>query len=168
MTSNSLSSKLQKLEKIVMEIKDSFKGNLKKLQNNLEVKKKFEEINKKFLDLKEKIGSKMFSKEEKIEKEEPEKNIAEPISEPEESPEDIEKKKKREVVFEMALFLILGVLLGITIKTEAVKRITIGFNDYKMIEGKQGYNFKEMEKVLEQKATTAQDMQQSAGAQTQQ
>ncbi|HOX11093.1 MAG TPA: hypothetical protein PK333_03840 [Candidatus Moranbacteria bacterium] len=100
--------------------------------------------------------------------EEPEKNIAEPILEPVESPEDIEKKKKREVVFELALFLILGILLGITIKTEAVKRITIGFNDYKIANGQNGYNLEEIKKVLEQKATTAQDMQQSAGAQTQQ
>ncbi len=140
-----------------MEIKDSFKSNLKKLQNNFEVKKKFEKINKKFLDLKEKISSKMVSKEE-VENKEPEKNIAEPILEPEESleesPEDIEKKKKREVVFELALFLILGILLGITIKTEAVKRITIGFNDYKIVDGKQGYNFQEMENKLERAANS--------------
>ena len=153
MTSNSLSSKLQKLEKIAMEIKDSFKSNLKKLQNNFEVKKKFEKINKKFLDLKEKISSKMVSKEE-VENKEPEKNITEPVLEPVESLEDIEKKKKREVVFELALFLILGILLGITIKTEAVKRITIGFNDYKIVDGKQGYNFQEMENKLERAANS--------------
>ena len=136
-----------------MEIKDSFKSNLKKLQNNFEVKKKFEKINKKFLDLKEKISSKMVSKEE-VENKEPEKNITEPVLEPVESLEDIEKKKKREVVFELALFLILGILLGITIKTEAVKRITIGFNDYKIVDGKQGYNFQEMENKLERAANS--------------
>ncbi|TSD02270.1 MAG: Uncharacterized protein Athens071425_63 [Parcubacteria group bacterium Athens0714_25] len=31
---------------------------------------------------------------------------------------------------ELALFLILGFLLGVMLKTEAVKKITIGFNDY--------------------------------------
>ncbi|HBO17003.1 MAG: hypothetical protein UR69_C0001G0034 [Candidatus Moranbacteria bacterium GW2011_GWE2_35_2-] len=32
--------------------------------------------------------------------------------------------------FELALFLILGFLLGIMLKTEASKKLTIGFDDY--------------------------------------
>ena len=85
------------------------------------------------------------------------------FSESEESEEYLAKKKKREVIFEMALFLILGILLGITIKTEAVKRITIGFNDYKVVDGKNAYNISDMKNRLEQQAQAAQ----SQGAQQQ-
>jgi len=47
--------------------------------------------------------------------------------------EEIEKNRKRtDFLIEMALLLILGILIGIAVKTEANKRITIGFNDYKM------------------------------------
>ena len=45
---------------------------------------------------------------------------------------DLEKKKKKDLIFELALFFVLGILVGITIKTEAVKKITIGFNDYQI------------------------------------
>jgi hypothetical protein len=45
---------------------------------------------------------------------------------------DTSKKEKRDFIIEMALFLILGILMGVSIKLEAVKRITIGFDDYKM------------------------------------
>lgn len=91
-------------------------------------------------------------------------------SEASESVEDLEKKKKREVIFEMALFLILGVLLGITIKTEAVKRITIGFNDYKVINGKNAYNTVDMKNKLDEQAKAAQPqaVQQQAEQQSQQ
>lgn len=77
-----------------------------------------------------------------------------------ENEEEIEKKKKREVLFELALFLILGILLGITIKTEAVKRITIGFNDYKTAGGESAYNFDEIKKGLEQQAAAGNNLQQ--------
>jgi hypothetical protein len=62
----------------------------------------------------------------------------------------LEKKKRREVIFEMALFLVLGILLGVTIKTEAVKRITIGFNDYQITKPAQSYNVTEMKKALDE------------------
>jgi hypothetical protein len=42
------------------------------------------------------------------------------------------KKGKRDYYIELALFLILGILLGVAMKTEAAKRVTMGFNDYKM------------------------------------
>ncbi len=61
-------------------------------------------------------------------------------------------KNKRDWKVELALFLILGVLLGIVIKTEAVKRITIGYEDYKASLGKQNYGINEIQKELEEKA----------------
>lgn len=62
------------------------------------------------------------------------------------------KKKKREVVFEFALFLVLGILIGVTIKTEAVKKITIGFNDYQIESNKERYDIASIKAGLEQKA----------------
>lgn len=79
-----------------------------------------------------------------------------------ESPEDLEKKRRREVIFELALFLVLGILLGITIKTEAVKRITIGFSDYKVISGKNSYNISEIKKNLDQQIQDQQAAQQNS------
>jgi hypothetical protein len=82
-----------------------------------------------------------------------------------ESMEDLEKKRKREVIFELALFLVLGILIGITVKTEAVKRITIGFSDYKIVNGKNAYNIEDIQKNLEQQAAAAQAMQQQQAQQ---
>ena len=45
------------------------------------------------------------------------------------------RSRKTDFYIELALFLILGVLIGIAIKTEAVKRITIGFDDYEKCGG---------------------------------
>ncbi|MCK9379293.1 MAG: hypothetical protein M0P97_04095 [Candidatus Moranbacteria bacterium] len=39
-------------------------------------------------------------------------------------------RKSSDRKVELALFLILGFLLGVMLKTEAVKKLTIGFNDY--------------------------------------
>lgn len=60
---------------------------------------------------------------------------------------EAEKKRKKEVIFELALFLILGFLIGITVKTEAVKRVTMGFNDYQVSVTK-NYNISEIKKEL--------------------
>lgn len=57
-------------------------------------------------------------------------------------------KNNQIVYFELALFFILGVLIGIAIKTEAVKRVSIGFNDYKMKVVEQDYDFSLLEKKL--------------------
>lgn len=45
-----------------------------------------------------------------------------------------EKQKNRRIdtYIEFVLILILGILIGIAVKTEAEKRITIGFDDYQM------------------------------------
>lgn len=56
--------------------------------------------------------------------------------------------------FELALFLVLGFLIGVAVKTEAAKIITIGFNDYRIAPLTQDYDFNEIQKKLieEQKA----------------
>ncbi len=67
----------------------------------------------------------------------------------------IHPEGQRGFYFEMALFLILGFLLGVVVKTEAVKKVTMGFNDYKIVSLKQGYNFSEMRKNLAEKQEKA-------------
>lgn len=57
-------------------------------------------------------------------------------------------KKKIDFRFELALFLILGFLLGVVIKTEAVKRVTIGFNDGEIESVRQGYDFEKIKTDL--------------------
>ncbi|HAR99862.1 MAG: hypothetical protein US57_C0006G0051 [Candidatus Moranbacteria bacterium GW2011_GWC2_37_73] len=73
-------------------------------------------------------------------------------SQPIENEMERAKKRRREVIFEMALFFILGVLLGVTIKTEAVKKITIGFNDYQITKSSQKYDIAELKKALDEQA----------------
>ena len=68
-----------------------------------------------------------------------------------------EKSKiKIDFRFELALFLILGFLLGVVIKTEAVKRITIGFNDGSVPSLRQAYDFEKMREELGKKNSSAQ------------
>lgn len=64
---------------------------------------------------------------------------------------------KRSFYFEMALFLVLGFLLGVVVKTEAAKRVTIGFNDYKVVSLTQDYNFSEIQKNLAEKQKKAEE-----------
>lgn len=88
-----------------------------------------------------------------------------------ESSEVLEKKKRREIIFEMALFLVLGILIGVTLKTEAVKKITIGFNDYQINKKVERYDVAALKKniddqIAEQQAAQK-DAQQQAPAQQQ-
>lgn len=99
---------------------------------------------------------------------EEEKNMSEFEQVSEVEPADVQietevervKKKKREAIFEMALFLILGVLIGITLKTEAIKKITIGFNDYQIQKVSQSYDVEALKKKLEQQVAEQQASQQ--------
>ena len=74
-------------------------------------------------------------------------------------------KRRNEFIFEMSLFLVLGVLVGITIKTEAIKKITIGFNDYQLTKPAQSYDIAGIKKNLDdtnaRQQTAQQSMQQS-------
>lgn len=73
-------------------------------------------------------------------------------------------KRKRDFYIELALFLILGILLGIAVKTEAVKKVTIGFDDYRMKAAKQDYNIGELEKKLIEKSNEAEENNNSGSA----
>lgn len=84
-----------------------------------------------------------------------------------ESSEVLEKRKRREAIFEMALFLVLGILIGITIKTEAVKRITIGFNDYMIKSQQASYDVSALKNQLDQKMAAQQQAAQLQESQTQ-
>jgi len=64
-------------------------------------------------------------------------------------------KEKRDFKIELFLIFILGALLGITVKTEAAKRITIGFNDYKINAAADSYNVSEIKKKLVEESTSA-------------
>ena len=83
--------------------------------------------------------------------------IEKPLEEKQLSDEELkEKKKRRDLKIEMALFFILGILIGVTIKTEAVKNVTIGFNDYQLKNGKQAYNLDQMKADLDKQMQDAQ------------
>ena len=64
----------------------------------------------------------------------------------EEIAEEKEKKpSKAEFYIELALFLILGLLIGIAAKTESLKRVAIGFDDYKMNIYQSDYNINSLQ-----------------------
>lgn len=64
----------------------------------------------------------------------------------------IEKQGGRKINTEIILYLVLGVLLGIVIKTEAIKRVVIGFEDYKLAGMQRDYDINKIEADLIQKA----------------
>lgn len=84
------------------------------------------------------------------------------------------QKKRREAIFEMGLFFVLGILIGVTLKTEAVKKITMGFNDYQIKKAAQSFDVATLKKNLEeefaqqQAAQQAQQQIQTQGVQQQQ
>lgn len=59
--------------------------------------------------------------------------------------EDAEKSRYDNPYVEKALILILGILIGIAVKTEALEKITIGFDDYLMKFYEQSYDLNKME-----------------------
>jgi len=61
-------------------------------------------------------------------------------------PEDT--RGKVDFFIEIALIFILGILIGIAVKTEAVKRITMGYNDYQIKIEADRYSISELEKDL--------------------
>lgn len=63
----------------------------------------------------------------------------------EETSAEIEKRVRRDYYIELALFLALGILLGIAVKTEASKHITIGFSDYQMKSGAGHYSINKLQ-----------------------
>jgi hypothetical protein len=70
---------------------------------------------------------------------------------------DMTSQKKNDYL-EFALFLILGFLLGIVVKTEASKRITIGHDDYQVSMNQQFYNINQLQtKLREENSKQNQD-----------
>jgi len=70
----------------------------------------------------------------------------------------LEKIKTRDFRVEIALIFILGVFLGISIKTEAVKKITIGFYDYKLKFATQAYDISAIEREIMEEVNQQQDI----------
>ena len=70
--------------------------------------------------------------------------------------DDLRLKRGIDFRLELALFLILGFLLGVVIKTEAVKRITIGFNDGSIPSSRQEYDFEKIEQELAAQSSATQ------------
>jgi hypothetical protein len=71
--------------------------------------------------------------------------MAEEIKENIDNPE---KNQKKDFYTEVILMLILGILIGVAVKTEAAKRITIGSDDYRMKFFANTYNLNNLEKEL--------------------
>lgn len=65
--------------------------------------------------------------------------------------EEENKNSKRDLHIEFVLIFILGILLGIAFKTEAVKKITIGFDDYKMKIARQDFDINHLQIEVSQK-----------------
>jgi hypothetical protein len=62
-----------------------------------------------------------------------------------------QKQNWRDWYVELALILILGILIGIAVKTEASKRITMGFDDYKIKSSAEAYSISQLEADLKKK-----------------
>lgn len=79
------------------------------------------------------------------------------------------QKKKLDFYVELFLFLVLGILLGIALKTESVKRVTIGFDDYKMKVKQQEYDINALQaNILEKQKEAARAQEEKAQQQNQQ
>lgn len=78
--------------------------------------------------------------------------------------ENPEEAKKRSRKTELALFLVLGFLIGIVVKTEASKRIVIGFEDFKVKTLSQDYKLSKIQKELAEKAKEEQKEQEESAS----
>jgi hypothetical protein len=63
--------------------------------------------------------------------------------------EVLAKKRRSEVRSRMVLIFLLGFLIGVAIKTEALKKITIGYNDYLMEIKPQSYDINQVQQTLQ-------------------
>jgi len=62
--------------------------------------------------------------------------------------EEKRKFRKADLYIELGLIFVLGFFIGIAIKNEAEKRITIGFDDYKMKIGPHDFALNKMQDSL--------------------
>lgn len=75
----------------------------------------------------------------------------------EENPSTSSGQVKKEPSFRshLAMIFLLGFLIGIAVKTEALKKITIGYNDYLMKIKSQSYNINDIQTKLQQQTQAA-------------
>jgi hypothetical protein len=66
--------------------------------------------------------------------------------------EQIAKKAKSELRSRLILTFVLGILIGVALKTEALKRITIGYDDYLMKIKAQSYDINAIQAKLQSQA----------------
>lgn len=85
--------------------------------------------------------------------------------------EEIEKKNnrkmKKEFYFHLVLIFIAGLLCGIALKTEALKKITIGYSDYLVINKPQNYNINQAQADLSKAQEAAMQSQTNNNGQNQ-
>lgn len=62
--------------------------------------------------------------------------------------DELGTEKKMSFKSKMVWLALFGVLLGFVIKTEAAKRVTIGFEDYKIADIEKTYDINQLEKDL--------------------
>ncbi len=63
----------------------------------------------------------------------------------------VERNRKMDMYIEFVLIFILGILIGIAVKTEANKKITIGFDDYQMKLYRPDFNIDQLQADTEKK-----------------
>lgn len=63
-------------------------------------------------------------------------------------------RQHQDGIIEVLLYVTLGFLMGFTIKTEAGRRLTIGFDDYKIKESHQGYDLEAIKKAFNERAVS--------------
>ena len=90
---------------------------------------------------------------EPVEAERPRQEIIEP------GPDDYAKKNKKEFLSRLVLIFVLGFLIGIALKTEALKKVTIGYSDYLMKTKPQNYDINNAQKELNKAQATASEAQ---------
>ncbi len=61
---------------------------------------------------------------------------------------DKEENAKKNYRTEIILIFVIGLLIGVMAKAEAIKKLSIGFNDYKVEARAQGYDIEAIEKSL--------------------
>jgi len=71
---------------------------------------------------------------------------------------------KKHARTEWILLFILGALVGMAVKVEASKHITMGFNDYIISDNQQDFNFAKMAKDLAEKQDDSQPSAPGGGA----
>ncbi len=73
--------------------------------------------------------------------------------------ENFPLKKEPSFKSHLAMIFLLGFLIGIAVKTEALKKVTIGYNDYLMKIKSQSYNINDIQTKLQQQAQEAAQIQ---------